>query len=702
MSLPGAVILDTEGGPVEVHRDAEGWPTVRARGPVPAAFGLGWSVASDRRSQMDLLRRTAHGRLAEVLGPTAVAGDTLQRTLDLPGVAARCVLGLPDGQRRLLEAFAAGVAVAKASAEYEPWRPVDSIAVVQLLFQQMAGDGGELRMVEVMRRTLPADVVDFLLPDCDEFETGCDGVAPAVTDVPVPRRELAALFALPPGGGDRVVVAQQRPVGSNAWATSRGSVAVLANDMHLELTSPSVAYVARVELPDARVAGITVPGLPVVLAGANDHVAWGFTRLPGDTVDLTELDPAEVQQARTRREVIHVRGGADVTIDVRETTRGPVVGQLAGRDIAFRGTLTDPSALDFRVADLYWARDAAEAAAIVTDSGMPPVNAVIADAAGHITWTVGGRFPRREGTGPRGLTASDCPMPDSRLSPTELPRLDDPASGMVISCNNGNSLLRASGVAWNCFGGVRARRAAQVLGRAAAPDESVARALQRDVDAGYYEFYRALAVRHLGADGGPPTLRCLRDEVTAWRGTAAPDEVGLALLSVFRDVVRETLFAAATRPCQDYDQSFVYCWNAHERPLRRMIESLSASLVPPPWRDDRHFVVGHLLLARRLLTAQTGDPAPVRWGSVNGLRLTAASATLTLRASVEVPGCPESLRVAQPDFGAAMRLVVAPGRSGGGLLEVPGAAVAATRRDLAAVYRWAGDGTSSTPLRGCP
>ncbi|WP_140158056.1 penicillin acylase family protein [Micromonospora sp. NBS 11-29] len=685
-------------GGAEIRFDRSGRPRITAATIEDATFGLGWSVAHHRREQMELTCRRIHGRLAEVAGPAALPGDRWQRRLNLAAVARDCWELLPTGQRRLVEAFTAGVDDATgANAGHRPWSPVDSIAVAQMLFQELASDGTELRMVEVMRRTLPPAVVDFLLPRRDEFETGLDGTVPAGEPEPVPLAALRELIGRATPTPDRpLVVTDRRPVGSNAWAASRAGTAILASDTHLTLTNPSLWYAATVEYPGTTVTGVTIPGLPVLVSGTNQHVAWGFTRLPGDVVDLSV--PA-ADDGVTRRETIAVAGAPDEVLTVRDTPSGPVVGELAGEPVAFRSTLTDPRAIDFGLVGMYDARTVADGVAVLTGSGLPPVNAVLADRAGGVAWTVGGRFPDRAERGPRGFSA---PGGAARWLPAErLPWLVDPAGGLVVNCNNGNDAARDAGVAWNFFGGYRARRVAETLGgpHPAGVDESVMTRLQLDVRAGLYTYYRDLALRHLPTGDAPEPLPTLRAEITRWDGTADRDEVGLAVLVVFRDLLREELIAALTADCRDHDPEFTYCYHGHEPVLRRLLDALPDGLVPPPWRTPRRFVVGQLLLARAVVAGRVGHERPARWGEVNLLARVPLTAAPRPDPAVELSGCAETVCVAQPDFGAAMRLVVDPARPGRGLLSVPGSPGGDGRAEAESVLRWAA-GTADPLLGG--
>jgi penicillin amidase len=698
-------VLHSPDGPVEVTFDPARRPAIIAGTWDAAAYGLGWACAVHRRTQLDRLRRVSQGRLAELVGPAALAADIRQRTLGLAAVATACWAALPPHQQRLLDIHAAGInaGTSEVTGGSDPdlprWQPTDTIAVAQQMFQSLISDGADNRMVEVLRRTLPAPVADLLLDPAEEFATDIDGSCPAAEPAPLPLAELRTLMAEPVTRASRIVVRDGRPAGSNAWAVaSAGGPIVLANDMHLELTDPSLLYAARLVLPGGAVTGVTLPGLPMLIAGSNGVVAWGFTRLPADVCELRDIEEGPVpgtyladgiaEPFRIRREVISVRGGADTVLQVRETRWGPVTGELAGRPVTFFSSLTDPSALDFGLLRVHRARSADEAADILAGCGLPPLNAVVADSGGRVLWTVTGRYRDWPGTGPRGFATAERP---SLRAPDTLPRRLAGSGGYVVTCNNGNPETRAAGLGWNFFPGCRARRAADELTAGRGHDIAGSAALQLDLDASYFDFYRDLALRYLAA-ARSPRLIALRAEVSAWRGTADRDEYGLALLVTFRDLIREEMIAAVTRPCQRYDDQFAYCYNGYERTLRRLLGALDDGLVPAPWREPGHFVLGQLLAARTLLTRYAGTDEPVRWGAANRIVLTTAAD------GIELSGCAESLRVALPGFGAAVRLVADLAQPDAGVLTIPGAADGTdTPRHLT---RWA-DGVTD-PLVPAP
>jgi penicillin amidase len=230
-------------------------------------------------------------------------------------------------------------------------------------------------------------------------------------------------------------------------------------------------------------------------------------------------------------------------------------------------------------------------------------------------------------------------------------------------------------------------------------DAAATRDLQLDVDASCHEFYRSLALRYLPRSPRTEALREIRADVEAWGGTAHAREPGLALLTVFRELLREALVAAATRPARALDARFTYCFAGAEGPLRRLIAAVHDGLVPAPWRDARHFVVGQLLMARLVLLRDIGTDRLPRWGERNRLRLVPLAGYPPEAVDLELSGCAETVRVAQPDYGAVMRLVVDLGRPGNSSVSIPGSPEEGTPI-AGAVLSWAaGRCQPLTPVR---
>jgi len=248
-------------------------------------------------------------------------------------------------------------------------------------------------------------------------------------------------------------------VGSNAFALAgthtANHAAMLANDMHLKLGLPNIWFRAALVWRDGErerhVVGVTLPGIPFMVAGSNEKIAWGFTNSYTDASDLivvqTGISP-EIYRApglepmpriEVRHETIAVKGAPSIEVDYRWTIWGPIVGaDDKGRPLAQRWLAHEPAALNFGLWALEQADNADAAIAIAHRSGITPQNFHVADSEGLIAWTIAGRLPKRvgyEGRWPVTWTFGDRRW-DGLLAPDQMPVLRAPASGRIWTANN--------------------------------------------------------------------------------------------------------------------------------------------------------------------------------------------------------------------------------------------------------------------------
>ncbi|MCI0468145.1 MAG: penicillin acylase family protein, partial [Beijerinckiaceae bacterium] len=409
----GIHVLAGLGAEVHVEFDELGIPRISARNAADAYHALGFVTARDRLFQMDLLRRRTAGRLAEIFGGDALGEDRWNRVMWFSQLASVIVSRLPDEQRHLLEAYAAGVNQAMAAARmfpveftflgYRPeqWRPEDSILVTVGMHALLSWSGDQERTATVMRRALPPSIVEFLTPESDCYNEKVAPRNPArCAPGALPIADLISVTNAANGADEAdqgIVSAAGSPRGSNAWAVggakTRDGRAILANDMHLELSVPNIWYRAELRYPGVTLSGLTLPGFPLLIAGSNGQVAWGVTSVEGDFTDLVtlEIDPKAPDQYRTpaglrpfetRSETIHVRGGTDETLRVRLTIWGPVLPEpLLGRPVAARWTALDPASTDLSLSGLAGVTTVTSAIGLLNRAGGPPLNVLLADSS---------------------------------------------------------------------------------------------------------------------------------------------------------------------------------------------------------------------------------------------------------------------------------------------------------------------------------
>ena len=272
--------------PVDVFRDANGVPHIRARNEADAFFALGFVHAQDRLAQMLWLLRLARGRTAEIVGREGLPADRLARILDLGGLAERKFAELDRGTRALLVAYARGVnarlerirdgqvaapvAVQRRALPLEDWRPEDCLAVLELYAWGLA-DSLEVSLVlsDLIERLGGFGARPFFPPRAGDAAHA--GVA-AASAHRRPRRD--ALSAL-----RRAAHLDGRSLGSSAFvvggAHTRSGRPILAGDSHLEPTWPPLLHIVHLQGGALDVAGSTLPGVPIVWTGRNPQRRLG-------------------------------------------------------------------------------------------------------------------------------------------------------------------------------------------------------------------------------------------------------------------------------------------------------------------------------------------------------------------------------------------------------------------------------------------
>jgi penicillin amidase len=435
--------------PVGVSFDSNDIPFIRASSPTDAATALGYIHARDRLFQMELMRRAASGTLAALFGPAALPNDEEMRILGVRESAEADVADLSPEARALLQAYANGVNawIARrgrlSAPEFvflgkpQPWTIVDSLLWGKTLGLWLSGNWGvELERLALAHH-MSREKIDSLWP--------VSGPAPPPVD---------AALASPVATPDWIRHVSAPMQASNAWAVSGAHTAsgapLLAGDPHLGFDFPGLWYLARIDTPEGTLAGATVPGVPFMVIGHNDHVAWTFTSAGADTQDIFIEQvtpdgqhyetPTGPEPFTTRREVIQVRGQPDVVLTVRMTRHGPVIGDgpaphtlltvemanLAPHD-------TDADGLR-RLNQARWVSDAGLAAATITS---PIQNLLTADTAGNIAFYTTGRVPlRRAGDGSWPVDGADGQHDwTGWAAGSALPHSVNPSSGQVLNAN---------------------------------------------------------------------------------------------------------------------------------------------------------------------------------------------------------------------------------------------------------------------------
>ena len=489
--LDGTVSAPGLSSPVQVVRDQQGVPHIRAHNLDDLFFAQGYVTAQDRLWQMDLSRRYASGELSEVFGSAALSHDRQQRILGFRHLAENSVQYLTDSDKHYLEVYARGVNAYIEQQQQsktlplefrilryrpKPWTVTDSLLVginmAQMLNYYWVS---EMLAREKVANKVGPELAAELFPNVTwrdhppTMDTQPDGAGLAHISCgigdPVCRSERSEDLSSraqrgnptsPQGTGSNHVLLPPPPearAGSNDWVISGAHTAsgkpLLSNDMHLENQIPNVWYEAQLEAPGFNVAGVTLPGIPFVVVGHNQRIAWGFTNVGPAVTDLyvetfnaddEYQAPAGWKKAEHRQEVIHVKGADDVHVDVVLTRHGPIISSLfpgETRKLALKWNIYDPGLVQIPFFDINSAQNWQQFRTAFSRYGAPSQNVVYGDVDGHIGYFANGKIPIR--------TNSDAvaPVPGNDnahewtgyIPFDQLPSAYDPPSGILATAN---------------------------------------------------------------------------------------------------------------------------------------------------------------------------------------------------------------------------------------------------------------------------
>jgi penicillin amidase len=707
---------------VTVERDAAGVPLISGSSRLDVAYATGFVHAQERYFQMDLLRRTAAGELAELFGPRALPLDRARRLHRFRARAERTLARLPAPERALLDRYVAGAndgykalgakpfEYALTGTEARPWTAADSLLVVWAMYidLQAMQEGRDLAR-GWLREHSDAAQLAFLLPEASRWDATLDKGA-ALAPAPIPERAPGWWgTALDTGrqvalrGADFV-----DSVGSNNWAVagsrSSSGAAIVSDDMHLGLQLPNIWYRLALRFPDGkggqrRVAGVSLPGAPpTVIAGSNGQVAWAFTNSYADLIDLVALerDPARAGQVRlpsgwetpqSHVELIAVKGAQAERFVVRDTSLGPIR-EAAGRLYAVRWVAHDDAAVNLNHLKFETVASVEEALEVAAIDGIPAQNIVVGDAAGSIGWTIAGTLPARS-TAQFATTfplSSETPSWSGLLPAQRYPRIVNPADGQITTANSRQ--LMGEGAAVLGDGGfdlgARNRQIAEGL-RALGGKVDVRQVFDVALDdrALFMAGWRERVLRVLDAQavkGQPQRAEFRRLLEQSWDGHASVDSVGYRLARGYMWALHDLFYAGAGKAITALDPKAPIAGTSRwPEVVARLLDARPSGWLPAGYADWRAV---ELAAVDRVIAELTRDGqvlADASWGARNTaeiahpISLAAPALKPLLGAPADrLPGDANMPRVAGPKFGQSERMTVSPGREEEGLYNMPG------------------------------
>jgi len=552
----------------KLWRDDWGIPHIKAESAWDVFVALGYAHAQDRLWQMDMQRRRAGGRWSEWVGAAGVEADKLARRLGGRSAAERDYAALGSEARSMLDAYAAGVNVFidkdRLPREYEllgerpeHWEPWHSIAVMRQIGLLM----GAFWLKLFRAAALPAlgEGIGKLRYDDGGLDLLC---MPPGEEA---ERAKMSLEALKPA--IEALLASQAPDltggGSNNWAIS-GSVSatgrpILMGDPHRELEVPTIYTQAHIACDEFDAVGLTVPGVPAFPHVAhNDRVAWCVThafmdihdlyieRFRGEGVEVLYQD--EWHATTRRRETIKIRGGADVEMEIVETSHGPVIigDPMSGTALAIRSMQFAETDLSFDcLPKMLKSKSVRELYQAVIGWGVIDHNLVAADVEGHVGHRVRAKVPVR----PR--ENGWLPVPGwsgeydwrGMVPPEEMPECIDPPGGRIVTANN-RVVEDGTGpyLCTDCHPPHRARRISELLDAIDKPSIEAMSSIYMDVLSKPALLFKERLAAHAGKS---EATRKILARIAAWDAKMEADSEVAALYARLRVEVTRVVARAS-------------------------------------------------------------------------------------------------------------------------------------------------------------
>ncbi|SIS38382.1 penicillin acylase family protein [Salimicrobium flavidum] len=453
----GEVKLDSLSLEVEVVRDEEGVPHIEADSLEDLYMAQGYVQAQDRLLQMDLSRRQASGELSEIIGPATVEQDKFFRALGLRRAAEASLEEYSEEGKTALEAFADGVNayIEKADRENrlppaftlmqskpEPWTPVDSLTIGKFMAHDLGGHWEQQAFQYYAMNNFSKEKAEEIMAHYPEVKPAVlDGMSLDISgdfaDVPTPH---------PFNGSNNWVVSGER--------TESGDP-VLADDPHLGIATPSIWYQMKLSSPSHNVSGVIFAGVPGIILGNNDHVAWGVTNVGPDVQQLylekrnpenpeQFLYEGEWEDAIIHEEPIKVSGEETIEYEVVETRNGPIINEYTegageGDALSLRWTAHDPSKELEAVLEINQATDWESFEKGLEKFHTPAQNFVFASEDGTIAYKANGKIPIYENPSDSQLPLRGWEEEDQWngfIPFDELPTVVNPTKGWIATANN--------------------------------------------------------------------------------------------------------------------------------------------------------------------------------------------------------------------------------------------------------------------------
>ena len=713
-----------------IERDSNGIATIKAANRLDLAVATGFVHAQERFFQMDLLRRNAAGELSSLFGKVALDYDKAIRVHRFRDRARAIVKQLPVDQYNILKSYTRGVNQGLELLYAQPfeylflqtdpvaWQEEDTILAVFSMYIDLQDEYGDLEQALGTLETLfPPEVFNFIAPQGSKWDAAIDGSQQSWAQLPTSAWPAAS----PSNNSSKILSAEREQLiasqaladvehlpGSNNWAVS-GQIsttnsAIVANDMHLGIRVPNTWYRARFEYQtdhgeSIAITGVTLPGAPNMIVGSNGNIAWGFTNSYGDWHDIITLETNQDNSAYLtpdgyldftyQEQMIAIKDQKSVSIQVRETIWGPVIGEdHQGNLLAYRWVAHDLNAVNLNIIDMEQAKTVEQAFAVAATAGVPAQNLMVGDSQGNIGWTIMGPIPRKSsnfGRTPKSWSNGEHQW-QGYLSANEYPRVYNPAQLRLWTGNSrvvGGENFEKIGSGGYALGA----RSQQIRDRLMAKeqfDEQALLDIALDDEALFLQRWQRLLLEQVLTEDNitqQPQWREAKQYLNTERLAADSDSVAYRIVRNFRLKVRNLIFTPLIEQILEVAPDF------KAKPLYRKIESplwLLASQQPNNYLlqpfDSWQALFAQALTETLEEMTQEQSLAEATWGQQNTGAiqhpLSRAVPILGTLLNLDMPAEPMSgdtymPRVQGTTFGASERMVVSPGHEQSGIFHMP-------------------------------
>ena len=564
---------------VIIDRDRWGIPSIHSPNRHALFFAQGFVHAQDRLWQMDINRRAASGRLAEILGPEALETDRLTRTLGFKRRAHQIWKNTSRLVKDDFKAYGAGINAylanqPKLPLEFsllgyrpDPWNVLDSVAFGGLLAWTLSSGWA----AEIVRARLVESIGGDLAA---KLEPGYPDQNPVTLSRGIEYNKLEPDLMIESSGGpylNRGLEGSGR--GSNCWviagARSSTGYPILCNDMHLPVTTPSLWYfnrlITRSDLnrkPELQVTGVSQPGLPYVLIGHNQNIAWGATLTLADTEDLfvEKLRPSSSKSqngnsyqykfndiwlpAEVAEELIFVKGSESIREEIISTHHGPVVSSVipTNGQVMTMKSMALKNDLSFGgFAQINMAKNWGDFVEAVRMIEAPSLNLLYADTSGNIGYYMSGKLPiraRGQGLVPSPGWSGEYEWLDT-IPFEQMPHAFNPESGFIVSANNrivGDDYPYFLGASWR--NGYRAARIEEMI----KSRPLISPAFCRDMQMDYYSIPGVNLARLLtDSEIEGDSANIIAQMLIEWDGYLDPESIGGTVYQVFMNILSQRI-----------------------------------------------------------------------------------------------------------------------------------------------------------------